>query len=237
VYTKRNRIDGKVVIITGCNTGLGKAAAIELAKRGAKLYMACRDMKKCDEARKEVVELSKNTAVFARELDLGSLASVRRFAKQFLEEENRLDILMNNAGVSMMSKSQTVDGFESHMGINHLGHFLLTNLLLDLLKVITIFLSVVGWSLLHVCPQKSAPSRVVVLSSIAHNFGVIHKDDLMLEKQGYGRYAAYCNSKLANMLFTLHLNRLVTGTRVTVNSVNPGETETEIGRHLNAWIL
>jgi NAD(P)-dependent dehydrogenase (short-subunit alcohol dehydrogenase family) len=78
---------------------------------------------------------------------------------------------------------------------------------------------------------------VVVLSSIAHNFGAIHKDDLMLEKRSYGRYSAYCNSKLANMLFALHLNRLVTGTRVCVNSVNPGETDTEIGRHLNPLLL
>jgi NAD(P)-dependent dehydrogenase (short-subunit alcohol dehydrogenase family) len=134
-YTKTNRIDGHVVIITGCNTGLGKAAAIEIAKRGAKLYLACRDMAKCEEVRQEIVKLSSNPSVYARELDLGSLESVRKFSERFHKEENRLDILMNNAGIFMVPQAKTKDGFEQVMGVNHLGHFLLTNLLLDLLKV------------------------------------------------------------------------------------------------------
>jgi short chain dehydrogenase len=134
-YTKTNRIDGRVVIITGCNTGLGKAAAIEIAKRGAKLYLACRDMKKCEEVRKEIIALSSNPSVYARELDLGSLESIRKFSERFHKEENKLDILMNNAGIFMVPQAKTKDGFEQVMGVNHLGHFLLTNLLLDLLKV------------------------------------------------------------------------------------------------------
>jgi NAD(P)-dependent dehydrogenase (short-subunit alcohol dehydrogenase family) len=120
---------------------------------------------------------------------------------------------MNNAGLGMIPKTNTKDGFEQNMGVNHLGHFLLTNLLLDLLK-------------------QAAPSRIVVLSSVAHERGKIDKNDLMLEKS-YGQFQAYSNSKLANNLFTIHLDKQLAGSGVTVNAVHPGVVNTDFGRDMN----
>lgn len=131
---------------------------------------------------------------------------------RFVQEEKRLDILINNAGVMAMPKALTKDGFEMQLGVNHLGHFLLTNLLLDLLKA-------------------SAPSRIVVLSSLAHKFGQIDREDLNSEKS-YNKYKAYSQSKLANILFTQELARRLKGSCVTVNAVHPGVVKTELGRYL-----
>lgn len=131
---------------------------------------------------------------------------------RFLQEEKRLDILINNAGVMAMPKALTKDGFEMQLGVNHLGHFLLTNLLLDILKT-------------------SAPSRIIVLSSLAHKYGEINRDDLNSEK-AYNKYKAYSQSKLANILFTQELARRLKGTGVTVNCVHPGVVKTDLGRHL-----
>lgn len=131
---------------------------------------------------------------------------------RFLQEEKRLDILINNAGVMAMPKCLTKDGFEMQLGVNHMGHFLLTNLLLDVLKA-------------------TAPSRIVVLSSLAHKFGTINKDDLNSEKS-YSKYKAYSQSKLANILFTRELARRLRGTGVTVNAVHPGVVKTELGRYM-----
>jgi len=121
--------------VTGCNTGLGKETVLDLAKRGGKIYMACRDAKRCEATRLEIIKESGNQNVFNRTLDLASLESIRNFVKQFLAEEERLDILINNAGVMGCPKTLTADGFEMQIGTNHMGHFLLTNLLLDCLKV------------------------------------------------------------------------------------------------------
>lgn len=200
------------MIITGANTGIGKQTAIDLAKRGAKIYLACRNFDKCDEARKEIIELTGNKNVFNSELDLSSLESVRKFSNKFLKEENRLDILINNAGIMICPKSLTRDGFETQIGVNHMGHFLLTNLLLDLLK-------------------KSSPSRIVVLSSLAHVAGYIKKDDLNSEKS-YNRILAYGQSKLANILFTRHLAKKLNGTGVTVYCLHPGSVNTDLMRHV-----
>lgn len=131
---------------------------------------------------------------------------------RFLQEEKRLDILINNAGVMAMPKALTKDGFEMQLGVNHLGHFLLTNLLLDLLKT-------------------SAPSRIIVLSSLAHKYGEIHRDDLNSEKS-YNKYKAYSQSKLANILFVQQLAKHLSGTGVTVNAVHPGIVKTDLGRYL-----
>lgn len=134
-YKKKNRIDNKVVIITGANTGIGKETAIELAKRGGKIYLACRDRTKACEAQKEVIQRSGSSDVHIEILDLASMESIRDFAKRFITMEDRLDILINNAGIMACPKMLTKDGFEMQLGTNHLGHFLLTNLLLDHLKV------------------------------------------------------------------------------------------------------
>lgn len=131
---------------------------------------------------------------------------------RFIEEEQRLDILINNAGVMAMPRTLTTDGFEMQLGVNHLGHYLLTNLLLDLLK-------------------SSTPSRVVVLSSLAHRWGQIDRADLNSEKN-YNKYRAYSQSKLANMLFVRELSKRLAGTAVTVNGVHPGVVKTDLGRHM-----
>ncbi|KAJ6633432.1 Retinol dehydrogenase 12 [Pseudolycoriella hygida] len=212
-FTKPIRIDGKVVIITGCNSGIGKEAVLDLAARGAHIHMACRDKTKCEEAKNEIIEKTGNTNIFNRELDLASLESIRNFAKKFIQEEKRLDILINNAGVMAIPKCLTKDGFEMQIGVNHMGHFLLTNLLLDLLKA-------------------SSPSRIINISSIAHQWGSIDKDDLNSEKS-YRKYKAYSQSKLANVLFTRALAKRLEGTAVTVNAVHPGIVKTKLGRYLS----
>lgn len=210
-YKKRTRCDGKVVLITGANTGIGKETARDLLKRGAKVYIACRSLEKANEAKKQLVDETGYPDVYVRQLDLSSLKSVREFAKKFLEEEPRLDILINNAGVMACPKALTEDGFEQQLGTNHLGHFLLTNLLLDRLK-------------------SSAPSRIVNLSSLAHRYGSINRQDLNSERS-YNQVTAYCQSKLANVLFTKELARRLEGTGVTTYAVHPGTVNTELLRY------
>lgn len=129
------RADGKIVLITGANTGIGRETAKELANRGAHVYMACRDLKKCEEAREEIVLESLNKNVYCRQCDLSSFNSIRQFARNFQKEQPRLDILINNAGVMRCPKSATTEGIELQLGVNHMGHFLLTSLLLDTIKV------------------------------------------------------------------------------------------------------
>uniref|UniRef100_A0A2M4BTT4 NADP-retinol dehydrogenase n=1 Tax=Anopheles marajoara TaxID=58244 RepID=A0A2M4BTT4_9DIPT len=212
------RADGKVVIVTGANTGIGKETAHYLARRGAHVYMACRDMKKCEEARTDIVLDTRNPHVFCRECDLASMQSIRQFVKQFKSEQQRLDILINNAGVMRCPRAVTKEGIELQLGVNHMGHFLLTNLLLDQLKL-------------------SAPSRIVVVSSLAHTRGQIALDDLNSVKS-YDEARAYEQSKLANVLFTRELAKRLEGTGVTVNAVHPGIVDTELMRHMsifNSW--
>ena len=216
-YTKDTKIPDKVVIITGANTGIGKENAIDLAKRGAKVYIACRDIKRGEEALKEIKERSQSNKVFFLKLDLASLDSVREFSKKFHSLESKLHILINNAGVMWCPRTLTKDGFEMHFGTNHLGHFLLTNLLLDLIKA-------------------AAPSRIINVSSLGHKYTDIDKDDLMGEKS-YGKMKAYGQSKLANILFSRELSKRLSGTSVTVNSCHPGGVNTELSRHVNQTLL
>lgn len=211
-YKKQNRIDGKIVIITGCNTGIGKQTALELANRGGVIYMACRDSVKCEEARKDIIEKSGNNNVYNRTLDLSSLQSVREFVDSFLKEQSKLDILINNAGIMATPKSITRDGFESQIGVNHLGHFLLTNLLLDALK-------------------KSDAGRIVIVSSLLYIAGQIKTKDFNSEKY-YNRHLAYAQSKLANILFAKQLSKNLKSSNIVVNSCHPGVVKTELIRHL-----
>ncbi|XP_036330607.1 retinol dehydrogenase 13-like isoform X3 [Rhagoletis pomonella] len=206
------KAENKVVIVTGSNTGIGKETARELAKRGATVYMACRDMQKCEEARDEIVLETYNKHVYCRQCDLASLESVRKFVESFKKEQQRLDILINNAGVMRCPRLLTKDGFEMQLGVNHMGHFLLTNLMLDLLK-------------------KSAPSRIVTVSSLAHTRGEINVADLNSDKS-YDPGTAYNQSKLANILFTRELARRLEGTGVTANALHPGVVDTELFRHM-----
>ncbi|XP_030388358.1 retinol dehydrogenase 12-like isoform X2 [Scaptodrosophila lebanonensis] len=211
-FNKETDEKGKVVIVTGSNTGIGKETVRELARRGATVYMACRDMKKCEEAREEIVLETKNKYVYCRECDLASLDSVRKFVASFKREQQKLHILINNAGVMRCPRSVTKDGFELQLGVNHMGHFLLTNLLLDVLK-------------------GSAPSRIINVSSLAHTRGEINVGDLNSEKS-YNEGGAYNQSKLANILFTRELAKRLEGTSVTVNALHPGVVDTEIFRHM-----
>nr|XP_015824940.2 retinol dehydrogenase 12 isoform X2 [Nothobranchius furzeri] len=211
------RLDGKTVLITGANTGIGKETALDLAMRGAQVIMACRDVEKGEEAAASIRAAYSKAQVEVRELDLADSCSIRAFAQKFLREVDRLHILINNAGVMMCPYMKTIDGFEMHIGVNHLGHFLLTYLLIGLLK-------------------RSAPARIVVVSSLAHNFGWIRFHDL--HSQGsYNSGLAYCQSKLANVLFARELSRRLKGTNVTVNSVHPGTVNSDLTRHSTLMMI
>ena len=148
-HDKTTKLNGKTVIITGSNTGIGKETALDLAKRGARVILACRDTQKANQAANEIRKKSGNGNVLVEQLDLASLESVRNFSAKINRQEERIDILINNAGIMACPKWKTKDGFEMQFGVNHIGHFLLTNLLLDKIK-------------------SSGPSRIVNVSSRAH---------------------------------------------------------------------
>lgn len=211
VCRSKVRLDGKTVLITGANTGIGKETALDMARRGARVILACRDLTRARLAADEIRQQSGNGNVVVKKLDLASLQSVRDLAKDVEENEERLDVLINNAGIMMCPKWQTEDGIEMQFGVNHLGHFLLTNCLLNLL-------------------QKSTPSRIVIVSSLAHEKGQIHFDDINLDKD-YDPRKSYRQSKLANVLFCKELAARLLGTGVTVYSLHPGVIRTELGRH------
>ena len=186
-------LKGKTAIITGGNTGIGKATALALARRGAKVILACRSIARGDRAAKEIRQEVRDAEIGVRFLDLSSLGSVRRFVDDFLRSKNRLHILVNNAGMYGCPHWKSEDGYEMHFAVNHLGHFLLTNLLLDTLS-------------------RCGPSRVVVVSSSLHKYAKINFDDLHGDKC-YVPGAAYSQSKLANILFARELSkRLPPGT-------------------------
>ncbi|XP_062393320.1 dehydrogenase/reductase SDR family member 13a.2 [Sardina pilchardus] len=211
---------GKTVVITGGNTGIGKATACELARRGARVILSCRNRQKAEEAIKDIERETGSTDVVYMQLDLASLKNVRSFAKTFLKTESRLDLLINNAG--LVGDGRTEDGFGIQFGVNHLGHFLLSCLLLDRLK-------------------EAPSSRIITLSSMAHRWGKIDLDALEANKHlGTGHYSwqffmAYCNSKLCNALFTHELAKRLKGTNVTCYSVHPGVVKTELSRHVSLW--
>lgn len=218
--TGRLPMAGKTVVITGGNTGIGKATALHLAEVGARVILACRNQEKAREAARHIQQVTGSINVLYMHLDLGSLRSVRSFAENFLQAEKRLDLLINNAG--LVAHGRTEDGFGIELGVNHLGHFLLTNLLLPRL-------------------QEGEGGRVVTLSSMAYRWGHIDFKALVERKDlGTGRYSwqffhAYCNSKLCNVLFTLHLAKRLQGSRVTCYSVHPGVVRTELSRYVGLW--
>ncbi|XP_012536020.1 retinol dehydrogenase 13 isoform X2 [Monomorium pharaonis] len=214
-YKGKEDLTDKIVIVTGANSGIGKETTQELARRNAKVIMACRDMEKCETERRNIVLETKNKYVYCRKCDLASQDSIRTFVKQFKKEFNKLHILINNAGVMRCPKSYTQEGIEMQLGVNHMGHFLLTNLLLDILKA-------------------SMPARIVNLTSAAHRSGQINMKDLNWEND-YDAGRAYGQSKLANILFTRELANRLKGTDVTVNAVHPGIVDTNITRHMSVY--
>jgi retinol dehydrogenase-12 len=212
---------GKTVLITGANQGIGKATAIELARQGAKVVMVSRNEAKGQAALAEVQAAAKKAAKGsvneAPELlvaDLASLDGVRRLAAEFAEKHDRLDVLLNNAGLIVPTRRTTVDGFEETFGVNHLASFVLTNELTALLKATA---------------AKEGSARVVNVSSEAHRRGKMHWDDLEL-RSGYGAMKAYSQSKLANVLFTSELARRLEGTKVTANCLHPGVIASGFGQ-------
>lgn len=200
---------GKTVLVTGGNTGIGKATAIGLARLGAQVTITSRDPVKGQAAIAEIRAQSGNSEVDCMRLDLASLASVRNFAAEYLAGHPRLDVLVNNAGLTLGVRGETEDGFEMTIGVNHLGHFALTGLLLARLKA-------------------SAPARIVVLSSDMHRTARDGLDfDDLHSRRSYRAMPVYARSKLANLLFTLELAERLQGSGVTVNAVHPGVVATE----------
>ncbi|KAG6442011.1 retinol dehydrogenase 13 [Manduca sexta] len=212
-FDKEVQADNKTVIVTGATSGIGREAAWDFARRGAKVFMACRNMEKCETERRDIVLETRNKYVYCRPCDLASTQSIAEFVHRFKQEEPHVHVLVNNAAVMEPPQGVTKDGFETQLGVNHLGHFLLTNLLLDTLK-------------------SSAPSRVVVVSCAAHRRGRVHQQDLNLS-QKYDAATAYSQSKLANVLFATELSRRLLGSGVSVAVVDPGLTDTNITRHMS----
>jgi NAD(P)-dependent dehydrogenase (short-subunit alcohol dehydrogenase family) len=208
-------LHGKTVLITGANQGIGKASAIALGKMGANLVLVCRSAEKAKAAVAEIqVAGAKNVELLIG--DMGSQADVRRVAAEFKAKHDRLDVLLNNAGLLSTSRRETVDGIEETFAINHLGYFLLTNLLLDVLK-------------------KSAPSRVVSVSSRAHNGAKMRWDDVQM-KSGWSAMSSYSQSKLYNILFTRELAKRLEGTGVTANCLHPGVIASGFGHTYGGFV-
>ncbi|HEC43838.1 MAG TPA: SDR family oxidoreductase [Bacteroides sp.] len=198
----------KTVLVTGGTSGIGRAAANELARLGARVVITYRDKAKGEATLKEIRQATGSDQVYMLEVDLASLASVRRLADAFRKDFKQLDVLINNAGGYFGYRRTTAEGYEYTFGVNHLSHFLLTNLLKDLLV--------------------EGKSRIVNVSSAAQAPGHINFDDLMLEKKFAG-FRAYAQAKLANIIFSYELDRRWGKTGITANAVHPGAVGTNFG--------
>lgn len=206
-------MDGKVVVITGGNAGIGKETAVGLAALGADVVITARNAAKGQAALDEIKRRSGSERVDVMALDLADFASIRSFAHDFLAGHDRLDVLLENAGLVQSQRSTTAQGFETTFGVNHIGHFLLTDLLLDRLKA-------------------SAPSRVVIVASGAHRSarGGLDFDDLQTERHKYHGMQVYSRTKLANVYFARELARRLAGTGVTANALHPGFVASNFAR-------
>ncbi len=203
-------LSGKTALVTGANSGIGLEAARELARQGAHVVLACRNPRKAEGARASILQDAPGASLELQALDLASLHSVREFAERFRAAHERLDLLINNAGVMALPYCTTADGFEMQLGTNHLGHFALTALVID--RVL------------------AAPgSRIVSVSSNAHKFGRMNFDDLLSQKS-YRKWIAYGQSKLANLLFTHELQRRLQtiGSRSIAVACHPGYAATNL---------
>ena len=205
---------GRVAVVTGANTGLGFETAKALAENGARVILACRNRDKADAAMRSLLETLPRAELEVRTVDTGSLASVREFAQALARDYDRLDLLINNAGIMITPHFTTEDGFEGQLGVNYLGHFLLTGLLLPLMT-------------------QTPGSRIVSLYSVAANWDRIHFDDLQFER-GYDAKKAYSQSKLACLMFGLELNRRLreAGQQTSSLAAHPGYSRSELSRHL-----
>jgi NAD(P)-dependent dehydrogenase (short-subunit alcohol dehydrogenase family) len=207
------RLDGKVVVITGGNSGIGKETAVELTGMGAHVIIAARNPTKAAAAIKEIQDRVPQAQVEHLPLDLASFASVHAFTDIFNERFDQLDVLVNNAGGTLQKRTVTEDGHETQFQVNHLSHYLLTRLLMDQLK--------------------AAPAaRVINVSSMAQGYakGGLDFEDLDWEHRKYRGFLVYCATKLANVLFTRELARRVEDTKITANAVHPGFVGSNFGR-------
>jgi NAD(P)-dependent dehydrogenase (short-subunit alcohol dehydrogenase family) len=202
-------MNNKRVLITGANSGMGKALSLRMAKEGYHVIMLCRDPERGKKAFEEVTSLSGSSEVHLEICDLASLESIRTFSERLHKLYDHLDILVNNAGVILPGRHVTKDGFELQFGVNHLGHFALTLQLLPLI-------------------MKSADPRIIIVSSGAHIIGKLYFDDIHLEKN-FTTIRAYSRSKLANILFCYELADRVKDRGIKVNSLHPGAVGTNMG--------
>ncbi len=215
---------GKVCIITGGTAGIGKHTAMALAQMGARIVIVGRNFQKCIQITTEIRETSDNSEVDYLVADLSSQADIRKMVGEFKDRYRRLDVLVNNAGAAFLRRKVSVDGIEKNFALNHLSYFLITNLLLDMLKA-------------------SAPARIVNVSSGSHFGRQLDFNNLQLQN-GYGPMEAYSRTKLANIYFTYELDRMLKGTGVTVTTMNPGRVATDIWRNIGpligplvAWVV
>jgi NAD(P)-dependent dehydrogenase (short-subunit alcohol dehydrogenase family) len=204
-------LSGKTGIVTGANSGLGFATALELARHGAEVHLACRDRSRAEAAASEIRAAVPSAALELLDLDLGDLSSVHAAAAAFRDRGGPLHLLVDNAGVMALPRLQTADGFERQLGVNHLGHFALTGLLFDVLA-------------------RTGGARIVIVTSLMHRFGRIRLDDLHAEHRPYRRWGAYCQSKLANLQFALELDRRLKAASIDViaAAAHPGYAATEL---------
>ena len=209
-------IRGKTVLVTGATSGIGLEASVALARQGARVIMVGRNQAKTEAARADVASRSGSKEVSSLLADFASQASVRALANAVRSQADRLDVLVNNAGGVNKARTVTADGIETTFAVNHLGYFLLTNLLLDLVV-------------------KSAPARVVTVASVGHRRGTLDFEDLGFERGGYSIMRAYSRSKLANILFANELARRRAGSGVTSNSLHPGSVDTNIWSGAPLW--
>ncbi|KAM7542611.1 hypothetical protein Aperf_G00000008033 [Anoplocephala perfoliata] len=238
ICTESGRLDGKLIIVTGANAGIGKETTAELARRGAKVIMACRNMEKAEAAKADILSLygkdqptalTKNVVneevrkcltpvlpeqLVIEKLDLSSLKSVRDFAQRICKGDTKIDILINNAGIMACPYDTTEDGFEIQMGTNHLGPFLLTELLLPAIK------------------RAGNGSRIILLSSVAHRSAKTNLIPLNMEKDGYNRMESYSRTKLANAMYANYLSRSLSSFGILTASVHPGVVQTELFRSM-----
>ena len=208
--TVNSSMQGKICMVTGANSGIGKATALELAQMGATVVMVCRDRARGEEARSEITTKSRNNAVDLLLADLSSQQSIRQLVGNFQHHYTHLHVLINNAGATFPGRRETVDGLEMTLAVNYLAPFLLTNLLLDVLKA-------------------SAPARIVNVSSVTQKSGYIQMDDLQ-EVKRYRPMRVYGQSKLAVVLFTYELARRLQGTGVMANCLHPGFVATNFAQ-------
>ena len=205
---------GRIAIVTGSNTGIGYEAARVLAEKGATVILACRNAAKGQKAVEKILADNAQGKVEMMTLDLSDQESVHEFVKAFKQKFDRLDLLINNAGVMIPPYSKTKDGFELQFGTNHLGHFALTGLLIDLIN-------------------KTPNARIVNVSSMAHKTGKLNFDDLQWEKRPYKAMQAYGDSKISNLYFTFELQRRLNqnGESTKITAAHPGWTATDLQRH------